>query len=180
MNLLRIVLIVLLIGGLPGVSLAAQPLISVSHDATLTGNGTASSPLRVVPSGAFGLRVVDSNGVLVGNLLSQDLVTRQINGTLLAFGFLRDGISSPVYVLYTSSDCTGASYLDGRSLPIGAGFDNGTLYYPDPANLQVLTANSFQALTSGVLSSCVQITLPGSYGPIVTSPLVLTPPFHLE
>jgi hypothetical protein len=118
--------VILLIAISPQVLLAQQPLKSVTHDATLTGNGTSTSPLGVassaLPSGA--LKVVDANGQVAG--VVGFLVSDPLNGagTAIVVRFVADaalplsfqvglnGFTDRTPTLsFESGDCTGTGYL---------------------------------------------------------------------
>lgn len=165
--LLGSVLTVLLIGVSPGL-LLAQPLI-----------------------------IVDSNGVQVGTLLggpySGSNVARQINGIWVAFPFSQYGPrefgpSVPLQgaVLYVSSDCSGAAYLEASQLPVtGAALSSDPNVMSYPRDLQLLMINSSQTVTDGVYSACQQFPVTfqsyvGSISLFDFSTLGLVPPFRVQ
>ncbi|HZI66699.1 MAG TPA: hypothetical protein VFF17_09070 [Thermoanaerobaculia bacterium] len=95
------------------------------------------------PSSSRPFRVIDRNGALVGHVVTENLVAREISGTWVTF-YVHAGFgiydSNAIYLHYTTTDCRGAAYIPHSSM-----FAEGTrvgsrLYYP--ADQQVLTPQS--------------------------------------
>ena len=112
-------------------------------------------------------RVVDKHGKLVGYALSENLVTREINGAWVTF-YVNPGVgifdSRAIYVHYLTTDCTGTGYIPHYST-----FAEGTrvgprLYYP--TDTQVLTPRSLRVISGdGEQGVCSPATgIPGVYG----------------
>jgi hypothetical protein len=148
-----------------------------------------------------GAQVVDSKGAVVGNLVSQfqgaeavgsKPVTRQINGVwmLLVGAVYRTGLATggnigPLY--YTSSNCTGTSYLDASQVaplaflydpanPNGASGDTtATIYYPTTL-YQSLTIASTQFLGG----PCSPISQQLDVGKAATTTLTVVPPLSIQ
>lgn len=137
---------VLLIGLSPGVLLAADPpLTSVTHDATLQGNGTTSAPLGVVPA-ARPVLVRDSSQRVIGQSFvdnqtpggNQGGVLRVVNRqaimlTVTPNGFVPQMVSNQL--LYGSPGCTGTPYSFADMPPMTPSLVSrqlatvGTVYY---------------------------------------------------
>jgi hypothetical protein len=187
--LLCIALTILLIGVSPGVLLAAPPtgtapLTSVAHDATLTGNGTSASPLRVAPSTApAALKVVDVNNKLVGLMIDQNTVIRFDAGKALAVPVNASGfLDQEAFLMFESTDCSGTGYsgvfVDGLfNLFLG---NVGNIRYFAPTTGTTRTINS---QGSGP-SSCTTVATFSALGDVpVTvdfSLFGLVPPFHMS
>ncbi|HVE65063.1 MAG TPA: hypothetical protein VNC59_00670 [Thermoanaerobaculia bacterium] len=99
------------------------------------------------PSSSRPFRVVDRNGALVGQVVTENLVAREINGNWVTF-YVHAGFgiydSNAIYLHYTTTNCSGAAYLPHTSM-----FAEGTrvgprLYYP--ADQQVLTPQSHKII----------------------------------
>lgn len=108
---------------------------------------TASLAHAAPPSTSRPFRVIDKNGTLVGHAVTENLVAREINGTWVSF-FVHAAFgiydSDAIYLHYTTTDCSGGSYLPHSSM-----FAEGTrvgprLYYP--ADQQVLTPQSHRVV----------------------------------
>jgi hypothetical protein len=172
-------------------------LKSVVHDATLTGDGTAAAPLRVVGTNGGG-RVVDSLGHLVGPLIvapSSDVTfTAQKLGSHFSFvrtrvdGFPPDGPTSVLY--HTTVDCSGPRYMQHQENLLVRESRNigGTVFYPaDP--IQQLTLRSAEQFMPNSNTALPGLCMPlnpqlnfsaGIAESLDLSTLGFVPPFHLE
>jgi len=112
-------------------------------------------------------RVVDKHGKFVGYSLSENLVTREINGTWVTF-YVHPGIgifdSRAIYVHYLTTDCSGPRYISHYSTFAEGTRVGSTLYYP--TDTQVLSPRSLRVISGdgeeGVCSPASGI--PGVYG----------------
>ena len=104
---------------------------------------TSSLAHAAPPSTSRPFRVIDKNGALVGHTVTENVVAREINGNWVSF-FVHAAFgiydSNAIYLHYTTTDCSGGSYLPHSSM-----FAEGTrvgsrLFYP--ADQQVLTPQS--------------------------------------
>jgi hypothetical protein len=104
---------------------------------------TSSLAHAAPPSTSRPFRVIDKNGTFVGHTVTENLVAREINGTWVSF-FVHAAFgiydSNAIYLHYTTTDCSGGSYLPHSSM-----FAEGTrvgsrLFYP--ADQQVVTPQS--------------------------------------
>jgi hypothetical protein len=133
-----------------------------------------------VPSG----QIVDSKCTIVGTLLFQNTVARTINGTVYMIsgvvrpGLLADAVSQ-ISLYFTSSNCTGTTYLDATQLPSVAYMTvpNGegtlattvTINYPGAPQLVSVGSTSF----GGV---CTPQSFSLDLGAVQTTTLTVVPP----
>ncbi len=116
-------------------------------------------------------RVVDKHGKFVGYSLTDNLVTREINGVWVTF-YVHPGIgifdSRAIYVHYLTTDCTGTRYVSHYSTFSEGTRVGPTLYYPtdsqmlSPQSLRVISGNGEE----GVCSPASDV--PGVYGVATT------------
>jgi len=112
-------------------------------------------------------RVVDKHGKFVGYSLSENLVTREINGAWVTF-YVHPAIgifdSRAIYVHYLTTDCSGPRYISHYSTFAEGTRVGSTLYYP--TDTQVLSPRSLRVISGdgeeGVCSPASGI--PGVYG----------------
>ena len=122
------------------------------------GNGNGNTP--------HVFRVVDKRGKLVGYSLTENLVTREVNGVWLTF-YVQPGHgifdSKAIYFFYLTSDCSGPRYLPHYST-----FSEGTRVGPSlhyPVGAQELNALSLRlANASGEVGFCTATETSGVYG----------------
>jgi hypothetical protein len=154
---------------------------------------TSASTIKAVP----GTQVVDSKGVVVGNIVQQNMVERQVTGGLwVTFSVGVPGIAVAIAPslanltnpLYTPSNCSGIPYLSVLPLPttsfafsptasnFGNFFPSATLYFAG-ASVQSLPITS-ELTTDG----CTQVTpvLTQLVGPLTSVNLSFAPPFSVR
>jgi hypothetical protein len=136
-------------------------------------------------------QVVDSTGAVIGSVLSQNLITRQINGDWVVinvqpFGFetfSETGFFSPEFLLYTTDFCTGTAYMSAEKMPVdgvllsltGVITGSPTVYYP-ASPYQTLSIKS----SGNPAGQC--LSTPGTFlvGQATAITLNFVPPFSTQ
>ncbi len=149
------------------------------------------------PAGSGGFRVVDSNGVEAGLVLSPNVLVRRIAGQPLAFnngfdltspfGFVRLPDANGFVYYHTTPDCSGTRYMYAGDFPaIGFVDNNGVVHYPsNPATLPFASVEEFdpgQSLDEQGAHcdpSGPQLLM-GQEATFDLNTLGLVPPFHVQ
>ena len=144
---------------------------------------------------APGTQIVDSTGAVIGNFCGFGCVTRNVNGVWLVLrdSVSRDGLITepPDFVgisnaiLYTSSNCSGAVYLDASSIPIngymvgqvsGGVHTTATIYYPATPYQSLLISSSNNGGACQVANPPFMVDA----GVATTTPLTVVPPLSIQ
>ena len=104
-----------------------SPYTGVTHDGTLTGNGTPASPLSVAAPAGGSLTVFDANGALVGKY-DGGVILRKLGDTWMRLGYedvngvVASSIGGTLVLYYETTDCTGPAYLPGEFGLVGSAY----------------------------------------------------------
>lgn len=172
-----------------------KPLTTVAHDATLTGQGTVSSPLGVAPgaSGGRALKFVDSQNKTLGLYLRQpgggNGAALTVGGYTFSLIMNDDGsgyAEEDWNQSFTTSDCSGTPYMQWSILTFYPGVSLNTVHFPGgpPVSINVLSYISFHANNGAPYADPCQLnSTPMLAAPASTfdlSTLGLVPPFHVS
>jgi hypothetical protein len=133
--------------------------------------------------------VVDASGKIVGTLIGQNRVMREIGGLMVGFDVTEQGFNDDTNftILYATSDCTGTKYLGIGGLPLGGHTQvespaspsaKAKVYYP-AGRSRLVHVRSFQASLSG---SCTTLPSqsPTRAGVMTIRPVSFTGPFKVR
>jgi hypothetical protein len=129
--------------------------------------------------------VVDADGKVVGTLIGQNRIMRDIGGLLVGIDVTVGGFSSTsVPLLFTTTDCTGTKYRSNQSLPVETytevdSSDRGTaeVFYPAGVT-KTIKVRSFG--TAPDACTALPAPSPTKVGVIHSRTLTFTPPFSIR
>jgi hypothetical protein len=131
-------------------------------------------------------QVIDSQGTVVGTLLSQNMVIRRINGLWVSFslfyGGLNTAILSDFVFFHTSSDCSGQRYMDADPVPL-VGYLVSTNGGLSPTATLYFAGNPIQSLVIGSYEAsgqCIGNNNTMNVAPPSAINLSFVPPFSLR
>ena len=153
-----------------------------------SGETRQTKPDGKLPAANSSWVVVDSRGVTVGVLASQDRVIRQLGDQWVTLPISSVGFVGASYapLYYEGPVCAGEPYIYGAaSLPIPAALigATGIGFIPRPGLPQAVTVGSWRAMTEQGALPCQELGAPITHVFGVASELDLSefkPPFHIE
>ena len=151
--------------------------------------GPMGPPGTTGPTGAPGpagpgLRLVDSNGVVVGPVVDLCCVIISVEGDAYQLSATRSGFQLGWMYFFTTADCSGQQLypFEQDSLVRQAGFTtDGVVHYVSPAGADTMTTRSNQVVNGdGSLGPCIVQMWEYVFGPSlgVLAPTFMTP-FHV-
>lgn len=153
---------------------AAGALLQVSHDATLTGNGTSAMPLGLADSGVTGPKI--ANGAITGAKIASGQVVKSLNG-LFDNVSLAAGANITVTPSGNSLNISAPNLLSSvahNSTLVGNGTSASPLGVAVPLNLNGVAKAMISVRNDGTITSCyngMTNSSSGNCGFIVTTPL---------
>ena len=123
------------------------------------------------------LGVWDSEGMFVGNYVSDSAFEALIKGMPMLLPYSWHGFTEGLEIVYTQPNCAGQGYLSHDAPILSGGILSGQIYYPGPRITVTQASIGFEK--PGGQSACSAISaVPVVVGPILTTPLpVFHPPF---